>query len=200
MRTRFRSLVHKLLGLVRPDPDAARQALIEAGKLEVGHRSYGPFTVLSYPNDAVVRIGAWTSIAHEVEFLPGGNHHLDRVIAFPLRRTFLINSPDEPWSKGDIVVGSDVWLGRAAKVLGGITIGHGAVVAAFSVVTRDVAPYTIVGGNPAREIGRRMTPTQAEAMVRIGWWDWDEEQIVARMDELSGPDVDAFIARYDPGP
>jgi virginiamycin A acetyltransferase len=82
--------------------------------------------------------------------------------------------------------------------MSGVTIGPGAVVATRSVVTKDVAPYAIVGGVPAKQIGRRFDEAQVEALLRIAWWDWPLETIKERVDLLSSPDVDAFIARYDP--
>ena len=83
--------------------------------------------------------------------------------------------------------------------MSGVTIGPGAVVATRSVVTKDVAPYAIVGGVPAKQIGQRFGDEQIAALLRIAWWDWPLETIKARVDELCSPDVDAFIARYDPG-
>lgn len=199
MRRILQRVYRRLVRYLDPPPPDPRIALEEAGRLEVGHRTYGAFRVMSYDRDACVRIGAWTSIADDVVFMPGGNHLIDRVTTYPMRIRFDLPSPDDPWTKGDIVVGNDVWLGRGARVLSGVTIGDGAVVAGWSLVTRDVAPYTIVGGNPAREIGRRLTVDQAEAMARIAWWDWDEAVIRERVDEFASADVDAFIARYDPG-
>jgi hypothetical protein len=81
-----------------------------------------------------------------------------------------------------------------------VTIGPGAVVQARALVTKDVEPYEIVGGVPARPIGRRFDEEQIAALLRIGWWDWPIETIAERVELLSSPDVDAFIAAYDPGP
>ena len=82
--------------------------------------------------------------------------------------------------------------------MAGVTIGAGAVVSMRSVVTRDVAPYAIVGGVPATRIGQRFDDEQIAALLRIAWWDWPVETITARVGELCNPDVDAFIAAYDP--
>jgi virginiamycin A acetyltransferase len=84
--------------------------------------------------------------------------------------------------------------------MSGVTIGDGAVVGTKAVVTKDVRPYAIVGGNPAREIGRRFSDEQVEALLRIRWWDWPTEKVAEHVDLLSNPDVDGFIARFDPGP
>jgi len=82
----------------------------------------------------------------------------------------------------------------------GTMIGDGAVVGTKAVVAKDVRPYAIVVGNPAREIGRRFSDEQVEALLRIRWWDWPVELVKQRVEALSSPDVDAFIARFDPGP
>jgi chloramphenicol O-acetyltransferase type B len=89
---------------------------------------------------------------------------------------------------------------RGTVVMPGVTIGPGAVVAARSVVTEDIAPYTIVAGIPAKPIGRRFDDRQVAALLRIAWWDWPLETIRERVADLCSADVDAFIARYDPIP
>ena len=80
-------------------------------------------------------------------------------------------------SRGDTVVGHDVWLGYSALVLPGVTIGHGAVVAAASVVARDVAPYAVVAGNPARVVRWRFSEDEVERLLRAAWWDWPVELV-----------------------
>ena len=101
-----------------------------------------------------------------------------------------------PHSKGDIEIGHDVWIGREARVLSGVRVGDGAVIGAYAVVARDVRPYAIVVGNPAREVRRRFTDAQCEALLAIAWWNWPEERILANIDQLNGRDVDAFIRRF----
>lgn len=99
-----------------------------------------------------------------------------------------------PTIRGDTVVGSDVWVGRLSIIMSGVTIGDGAVVGAGAVVTRDVPPFAIVGGNPARVIRYRMTEPQREALLRIRWWDWPRERIVQAVPRLASADIDGFIA------
>jgi hypothetical protein len=93
-------------------------------------------------------------------------------------------------------VSNDVWIGHAAIVLPGVTVGDGAVLAAGAVVTRDVAPYTIVGGVPARQIRERFNRDIAAQLARIAWWDWPFETIMARLPEFQSTDIEAFCARW----
>jgi phosphonate metabolism protein (transferase hexapeptide repeat family) len=95
-------------------------------------------------------------------------------------------------------IGHDVWIGHAVTVLPGVRIGTGAVLAAGAVVTKDVEPYTIVGGVPARLIRRRFAPLVAASLLRIAWWDWDFSQIMDRLPDFQSGDIAAFCARWDP--
>jgi virginiamycin A acetyltransferase len=129
-------------------------------------------------------IGRYCAIASGVRFvMPGANH------AELGPSTFPFGIFGEPWaertmdlvmgapSRGDTVVGNDVWLGYRALVLPGVRIGHGAVVAAASVVASDVPPYAIVAGNPARVIRRRYEDEDVERLLRAAWWDWPVELV-----------------------
>jgi phosphonate metabolism protein (transferase hexapeptide repeat family) len=97
------------------------------------------------------------------------------------------------------VIGHDVWIGHGVTVLAGVTVGDGAVLAAGAVVAKDVAPYAIVGGVPARRIRDRFDPAIAAALRRIAWWDWPFETVMERLAEFQDDDVAAFCARWDPG-
>jgi acetyltransferase-like isoleucine patch superfamily enzyme len=101
------------------------------------------------------------------------------------------------WRKDlTVTTGHDVWIGHNAIIMGGVTLGDGAVVAAGAVVTHDVAPYEIVAGVPAKHIGWRYDEETIAALMRIRWWDWSFEELKIRLKDFN--DVPAFIAKYDP--
>lgn len=96
-----------------------------------------------------------------------------------------------------VTIGHDVWIGHGVTVLAGVTVGDGAVLAAGAVVAKDVAPYTIVGGVPARPIRERFPRAIAERLQRIAWWDWPFEVVMARLADFQSDDVAAFCDRWD---
>lgn len=140
-----------------------------------------------------LRIGRFTAIAPGVTILmPGGNHPMSGPSTYPFTMfggewmertldTFL--AIEQP---GDTVIGNDVWIGREAMILPGVAIGDGAVIGARSVVTKDVAPYAIVAGNPARTIRTRFPDDEIELLLRIRWWDWPVETITEHAAVIMG--------------
>jgi len=166
-------------------------------QVTVGEYTYGirreSFPIY-HPDDRVV-IGKFCSIADGVRFVFGG-HRMDTVSTFPFRAVCFGGAPHaDALSKGDIVVGNDVWLGANALILSGVRIGNGAVVAAGAVVTSDVAPYAVVGGAPARVIKYRLSNEQISALLKIHWWDWPLDKIQANLDLFYG-DAEAFIRKH----
>jgi phosphonate metabolism protein (transferase hexapeptide repeat family) len=97
-----------------------------------------------------------------------------------------------------VTIGNDCWIGHGAIILPSVTVGDGAVIAAGAVVSRNVPPYTIVGGVPARPIRRRFPDAVAERLVRIAWWDWPDEVIFERLDDFRSESIEQFCQRYDP--
>lgn len=195
--TRVRAL---LRAIVMGKPRDRTRELMEDGTLVLGRRTYDPPLVAIYPGDETkVRIGAFCSIAADVQFMPGGNHRVDTVTSFPLRISYDLPGAyhdGQPWSKGDVIVGNDVWIGRGARILGGLTIGDGAVVGGHAVVTRSVEPYSIVAGNSAKHIRYRFSAEQITRLREIAWWDWADDLIVSRVDDLASSDIDGFITKY----
>jgi len=148
-----------------------------------------------------VSIGNFSCVAHDSIMMVGGTHPADWVSTFPLRVHFGEEAMFEdgmPATEGDIVIGNDAYVGRQARILPGVTVGDGAVVGAFAVVPKDVRPYAIVVGNPAREVRRRFDDATVERLLRIRWWDWPDEMIREAIPLLSSGRIDEFLERYDP--
>lgn len=154
-----------------------------------------------------LRIGNFCSIAMNCEVFLGGNHYTNLVTTFPFGLVSKEAFPraDNPvnaymkgsYSKGDVIIENDVWIGAHVTLMSGVHVGNGAVIAANSHVIKDVPPYAIVGGNPARVIKYRFTPHQIDALERIQWHQWSDEVINERVLDILSPDVDAFICKYD---
>jgi acetyltransferase-like isoleucine patch superfamily enzyme len=180
-----------------------RREAFSSERLAMGRHSYGEPLIPTYPGDTSwVRVGAFVSIGLDVVLLDGGNHRTEWVSTYPFRATFDLPgayADGHPYTKGDVVIGNDVWIGRGARVLSGVTVGDGAVIAGYSVVTKDVRPYAIVAGNPAREIRRRFADAQIDALLSIAWWEWPLAEILRAVPSLCSDNVDAFIRQHSPG-
>ena len=148
-----------------------------------------------FNNDRLV-IGKYCSIAAEVRFIMnGGNHPTDWLTTFPFPvfgHGWEAAMPDAWPARGDTVVGNDVWFGYAAMVMPGIRIGDGAIIAAGSVVTRDVPPYAIVGGNPAEIIRYRFDEATIARLCELKWWDWDPATVTRNAKALCRGDIDGL--------
>ena len=150
--------------------------------------------LFDFTGDKLV-IGKFCMIASDVTFIMNGANHLSASIsAYP----FAIFGQD--WSnamegksypkKKDTEIGNDVWIGYGATIMPGVSIGHGAIIGSKSVVTKDVAPYAIVGGNPAKEIRKRFSEEKINKLLDIKWWDWPIEKITTHVQDLTGEDLD----------
>ncbi len=147
-------------------------------------------------------IGKFCSIANATRINPG-NHPTWRALqhhSVYRAEAYGLGEDDHAffeWRKENwVTIGHDVWIGHGVTVTAGVTIGTGAVIGAGAVVTRDVAPYTVVGGVPAREIKRRFTSSQTEALLQIAVWDWSREKYKAALPDIRALDIDAFIEKY----
>jgi acetyltransferase-like isoleucine patch superfamily enzyme len=180
--------------LVGPDVAELRR-LKKAGRVIMGNHAYGEPRIFTFPyDDTKLYIGPYSGVG--ANLLLGGQHGVRTVTTYAHRIYWGMEGAGEdgiPVRRGDLVVGADCWVTFGAWVLSGITIGDGAVVATGAVVTKDVPPYAIVGGNPARIIGWRHTEEQREALLEIKWWDWPDDEVRAAVPYLASEDIDAFI-------
>ncbi len=163
--------------------------------VSIGRHSYGldrnSFAGLS--PDAPISVGQFCSVGPEVIIFSKADHPLDLPSTFPFRTLLAdVGQNVDAVTKGAVVIGNDVWIGARAMILSGVTVGHGAAIAAGAVVSSDVPDYAIVGGVPAKVISYRFSPDQIKALLAIAWWDWPLEKIKAHDKEFYGS-IDAFI-------
>lgn len=186
----FARELREKLGLRRRTPKLPEHA-------SVGRKTYGvhPSSIFCCDETSPFTIGAFCSVAPEVIFLCRANHPTRSVSSYPSDLAKADDPNGHLLAGGPTVIGNDVWIGLRAIIMPGITIGDGAVVGAGSVVTKDVAPYAIVGGNPAKFIRSRFTDDQIEALLAIRWWDWSDDKIEVGQQSLHGP-IDAFIVAH----
>ncbi|MEE0520538.1 MAG: CatB-related O-acetyltransferase [Bacteroidaceae bacterium] len=153
-----------------------------------------------YPinNDRLI-IGKFCSIACGAKFIFNcANHTLKSLstYTFPLffeEWDLLKSEVASAWdNKGDIVIGNDVWIGYGAVIMAGVTIGDGAIIGTRAVVTKDVEPYSIVGGIPAKEIRKRFAPDVIERLMELQWWDWQKEQIQKAIPAIQSGDIETL--------
>ena len=144
-------------------------------------------------------IGKFCAIARGVRFIMNGaNHRMRGFSTYPFEIfgngwETVTPKENEVTYKGDTVIGNDVWIGHEAVIMPGVQVGHGAVIAAQSVVVKNVEPYTIVGGNPAKMIRRRFEPSVIDALLEIAWWDWDGEKVTRNLESIVGADIEALM-------
>lgn len=160
---------------------------IPLNMIEVGIESYGKLKTYCYGmNNERLKIGNFVSIAEGVKFILGGNHEINTFTTYPFK-VMVLGEKVEAWTKGPIIVKDDVWIGTDALILSGVTIGQGAIIAAGSVVTKDVPAYSIVGGNPAKVIKYRYSKEIIDEMITFDWSKVDITKIEKLKEELYQP-------------
>lgn len=140
-------------------------------------------------------IGKFCQIATGVRFIMNGsNHAMDGVSTYPFKvmGKSWADVPMNGVSKGDTVIGNDVWIGNSATFMQGVKVGHGAIIGTGSLVTKDVEPYSIVGGNPARLIRKRFDDETIEFLLGLAWWDWEIDKITDNLQAIVTGDFEAL--------
>jgi acetyltransferase-like isoleucine patch superfamily enzyme len=166
--------------------------------MSYGKYTYGVPTVLWENQDAKLVVGNFCSIASGVNIYLGGNHRHDRVTTYPFGHIHndIFNNFDgtgHPSTKGGVIIGNDVWICNNVTIMSGVTIGDGAVIANNSHVVKNIEPYSLVGGNPAKLIKYRFSQEQIEKLLQIKWWDWDDSKINEFTPIMCNDNIDEFI-------
>jgi acetyltransferase-like isoleucine patch superfamily enzyme len=171
-------------------------------KIPRGRHTYGPEPIL-IGRESIAEgssIGSFCSIADNLQFLIRGAHMINWVSTFPFKVKFGSDVPlhDLPRTS-PIIIGHDVWIASNVKIKQGVTIGNGAVLAQESFITRDVPPYSVVGGFPAEVIKFRFTKNQIEKLLKIAWWEWSDSRIKECVHLLTSSNIDEFIKYAEKG-
>lgn len=193
------------------DPTASVRNATLGRYTEIGARtqfaesSLGDYSYIVEDGDVIyTTIGKFCSIAARVRLAPGQHPHWRASQSHFLYRAswYFEGEPDEAeyfnWRRSNPVeIGHDVWIGHGAIVMPGVKVGSGAIIAAAAVVTKDVAPYTIVGGVPAQPIRDRFPQPVAARMQRLSWWDWDHARLQAALPDFRALSAEAFLEKYE---
>lgn len=164
-------------------------------KYSIGSFTYGDPRILTWGDQSTLKIGKFCSISAEVTILLVGEHRTDWVTTYPFNVLFkeFHQLSGHPATKGDVIIGNDVWIGTRSTILSGVKIGDGAVIGACSVVTKDVPPYAIVAGNPAKIIRMRFKAETIRDLLQIRWWNWDFQKIKNSMELLLSGNTEELL-------
>ncbi|EQD36037.1 chloramphenicol acetyltransferase, partial [mine drainage metagenome] len=186
------------------DASITRFHTVGNSKIRVGRFSYGfaNLTIKQWEEGASLDIGSFCSMACATILL-GGNHRTDWITTYPFGHIYAdmlggTGIKGMPYSNGDVVIKNDVWIGHNAMIMSGVTVGDGAVIAANAHVVKDVAAYSMVGGNPARQIKLRFAPEICDLLLKLRWWELPLNFIKTITSELSSyPDINVLEGLLD---
>jgi virginiamycin A acetyltransferase len=159
--------------------------------------------IISWSDQYHIHLGKYNSIGRDCNFFLHANHRPDWITTTsqlwgpvtPEIAEMHMNM-GHPSCKGDIIVENDVWIGAKSTIMSGVKIHNGAVIGATATVTKDVPPYAIVAGNPAKVVKFRFTPKQIDSLLKISWWNWTEDRIKTEAMLLWSDNIDEFIDRH----
>ncbi|MBF0627357.1 MAG: CatB-related O-acetyltransferase [Magnetococcales bacterium] len=183
--------------------------MIGNSQISVGRFTYGfeNLAVLQWGEGASLTIGSFCSLAANITIYLGGNHRTDWITTYPFGHIFIneLGGTDikgHPTTKGDVMIGNDVWIGSGVTIMSGVKIGNGAVLATSSTVVKDVMPYEIVGGNPARSLKKRFVEDIINLLMQLRWWELPLPHIIEIQRTLCAPPTREvlveLLAKYRP--
>lgn len=166
----------------------------------IGTHTYGSLELIDSNGSDDINIGRFTSIGPNVKIICG-NHNYKFLSNYPFKsigNDFWrpLDDVDDHIYNGVTSIGNDVWIGHSVIIKGGININDGAVIAAGSIVTKDVPPYAIVGGSPAKILKYRFEKEQASKLLKIKWWEWNDEKINEHLEQIMSEEIDFFIEKF----
>lgn len=172
--------------------------------MKVGKYTYGTqhLNVTSWGEGTELKIGSFCSIGANIKIFLGGNHRTDWVTTYPFghvnnNKFNKFDGNGHPKSNGDVIIGNDVWIGTNATIMSGVEIGDGAVIANNSHVVKNVEPYSIVGGNPAKLIKKRFNEETINKLLKLKWWDKEDNEINDISSLLCSTNLDELFKIYD---
>ena len=162
---------------------------------EVGDYFYGTPSVWHWGEGAKLKIGKFCSFSWDINIFLGGEHRTDWITTYPFPSFFTeaLKIKGTPTTKGNVIIGNDVWVGYGATILSGVKIGDGAVIGANTVVAKSIPPYSIAVGNPSNVTRKRFSDGQIEKLLVIKWWNWENEKIEENIPLLLSGQIDEFL-------
>lgn len=163
-----------------------------------GEYSYAAPILAIWGGETYYTVGKFCSIAGNLVIMLGGNHRVDWISTYPFM-AFTHQFPNasniqgHPATKGNVIIGNDVWIGNNVTIMSGVTIGDGAVIGAHSVVAKNIPPYAIAVGNPARVVKYRFDANTIEQLLKLQWWNWPIEKIRKNVHLLCSHNIQNFI-------
>jgi acetyltransferase-like isoleucine patch superfamily enzyme len=188
----LKKLIKKILGIKTKSTDININYIgSKKPNIEIGKHSYiNGIEIYCWDERINIRIGKYCSLADCITIIAGGEHDKDWVSTYPFVDRWNLEKfkyLKKPRYKGDIEVGNDVWIANGVTILSGVTIGNGSIIGAETVVTKNVPEYSIVVGNPMKIIKYRFDEDTINSLLKIEWWNWDEETIKSNQELFTNP-------------